>query len=74
MQHALISTAHVSIQQQLVIWKLAQPNLSVSISLMTHVHVHLMQSSSLGTTFHRDEDLLLNNKPKYILLNYQLRD
>ena len=37
-----------------------------SISLTTHVQ--LMQSSSLGTTCHRDEYLLFDNKPKHILL------
>ena len=37
-----------------------------SISFMTQAQS--MQYSSLGTTCHRDEDLLFDNKPKHILL------
>ena len=79
LQHALISTAHVSIQQQLVILKLlytwpAFPYNSELIHLQSRIfnslmtHVRLMQYSSLGTMCHRDEYLFFDSNPKHILL------
>ena len=38
-------------------------------SILSMTHAQSMQSSSLGTTCHRDEDFLFESKPNHILLS-----